>query len=360
MSRSDTNNAQPVWNKLSDATLVQGTPPDIKESDSPWYVRLLLALCGWMAALFLLGFIAFSFADILENPVAAFTTGGLMIAIAFAILRLPRNAFLQHLMLAVSLAGQVLMVFAIFTELGEDHLAYAWGMITIMQLLLALFMTDFVHRVWSAFATAIAFSITLQLLHLPAIECAAILLVSCYLVLNEFHYPSQIRTFQALYYGLILALIAIKCSALFTSHPLHWITGEKSSIPYPWLDELLLAAALFYLVFTLLGRYYQPRFTILTFSILLSTLLIGTLSMQAQGITVAIAIMLLGFAVSNTILLGLGIVSLLFYSSTYYYQLHASLLDKSKTLLILALSLLVLRYLIMRFTADKKETTHVS
>lgn len=354
------NNKLELWSKLADADLVQGTAIDAEESDSPWYINLLLALSGWIAALFLFAFIAISFADILENRLATFITGGLMIAIAFITLRLPKNEFLQHLMLAFSLAGQALMVFAIYADTSEDNLVYAWGMITIMQLLLALLMPDFVHRVWSAFATAIAFSITLQLLQLPAMESGVILLLSCYLVLNEFHYPTQIRKFQALYYGLILALIVLKSTALFTAHPINWITGAKSNIPYPWLDELLLAAVIFYLVFNLLQRYRQPRFTIFTLLILFCTLLLCALSMQVQGITIAMAIMLLGFAVSNTILLSLGIVSLLFYSSTYYYQLHTSLLDKSKTLLILALALLVLRYLIVRFTVDKKEPPHAS
>ncbi|MFT6987484.1 MAG: putative membrane protein [Psychromonas sp.] len=360
MPSAKTKNKQPLWDQLADADLLQGTPPEIGESDSPWYIKLLLALSGWIAALFLFAFIATGFADILENRLAAFITGGLLIAIAFALLRLPKNEFLQHLMLAVSLTGQALMVFAIYADTTQDKLVYVWGMITIMQLLLALMMPDFVHRVWSAFATAIALSITLKFLDLPAIESAVILFLSCWLVLNEFHYPTQIRKFQALSYGFILALIALKSVALFTYHPINWITGTSATTPYPWLDELLLAAVMLYLVFNLIQRHQKPLFTIFTLTTVLATLLLCALSMQAQGITVAMAIMILGFSASNSILLSLGIVSLLFYSSSYYYQLHASLLDKSQTLLILGCVLLILRYLLLRFRADKKETPHAS
>lgn len=357
MSSSDTNT---LWDKLRDAALVQGTPPDIKASDSPWYIKLLLAFSGWMAALFLFAFIALGFAEILENRLATFIAGGVLIASAFVILRLPRNEFLQHLMLAVSLAGQALMVFALYADTAGDNLFYVWGMIAIMELILALIMPDFVHRAWSAFAFAIALAITLQLRYLPAIESAIILFLASWLVLNEFNYPTQIRKFQALSYGLILALITLKSVALLTYHPNNWITGENTNRSYPWLDELLLAGVVLYLVFSLLRRYQKPLFTVFTLATLLATLLLCALSTQMQGLTVAIAIMLLGFSVSNRILLSLGIASLLFYSANYYYQLHATLLDKSQTLLIIAIVLLILRYLIVRFSADKKETSHGS
>ena len=47
-------------------------------------------------------------------------------------------------------------------------------------------------------------------------------------------------------------------------------------------------------------------------------------------------------------LLGLGIASLLFYISSYYYLLDATLFAKAQTLLIVGLVLLAVRWLMVR------------
>lgn len=68
--------------------------------------------------------------------------------------------------------------------------------------------------------------------------------------------------------------------------------------------------------------------------------------------------MLLGFASSNRVLLGLGVTSLLFYISSYYYTLEATLLVKSRTLLIVGLLLLAARWLMTRVIAPASEARH--
>jgi uncharacterized membrane protein len=55
-------------------------------------------------------------------------------------------------------------------------------------------------------------------------------------------------------------------------------------------------------------------------------------------------IMLLGFSASNRILLGLGIIALLFFVSSYYYLLDSTLLVKATTLLSVGVILLGTRW----------------
>jgi hypothetical protein len=102
-----------VWSELSVAGIVQGEMPSTHEIESPWYVKVLLAFSGWLAALFVLGFIWAGYVFIVKSNTASLVTGGLMIAAAYAILRMPKNEFFEHVALAVSLAGQALMIFAI-------------------------------------------------------------------------------------------------------------------------------------------------------------------------------------------------------------------------------------------------------
>ena len=44
-----------LWNDLSSQGLVSGDVPSDENIESPWYVRLLIGLSGWIAALFMLG-----------------------------------------------------------------------------------------------------------------------------------------------------------------------------------------------------------------------------------------------------------------------------------------------------------------
>ncbi len=75
--------------------------------------------------------------------------------------------------------------------------------------------------------------------------------------------------------------------------------------------------------------------------------------------TAGMVVMLLGFAGGNRVLLGLGIVSLLFYISSYYYLLDATLLAKAQILLIVGLVLLAVRWLLLHPIPGGKEATDV-
>lgn len=42
----------PLWQALSQQQLVSGEAPEGAEVNSPWFVKLLLAVAGWLAASF--------------------------------------------------------------------------------------------------------------------------------------------------------------------------------------------------------------------------------------------------------------------------------------------------------------------
>jgi uncharacterized membrane protein len=65
-----------------------------------------------------------------------------------------------------------------------------------------------------------------------------------------------------------------------------------------------------------------------------------------------------GFFCANRVLLGLGIVSLLFYISSYYYLLDTTLLDKSQSLLVVGLILLFVRWLMHTIIPVQNEAEH--
>lgn len=350
---------EPLWTTLLQAGLVQGSAPEADRLESPWYVKGLLAFSGWLAALFLLGFIAVAFQFILKSGAVSFITGAAMIGGAFAILRIPKNEFFEHLGLAVSLAGQALVVWGIF-ETTEKNDELAWVLIALLQVPLAVVMPNFVHRVFSSFVAAFAFAMALSSIGVPYVFSGIVMFLAASLWLNEFRYPQHMRKIRAISYGLVLALIQLKGSALFAYASMSWRSGRNASELWvqPWMGEVLTGVVTLYVVWQLLQRHGHAITDRLTITALLATLLLCAVSLEAGGITAGMVIMLLGFAGGNRVLLGLGIASLLFYISSYYYLLDATLLDKALTLLIVGFVLLAVRWVMLRITSVEKETKH--
>ena len=65
------------------------------------------------------------------------------------------------------------------------------------------------------------------------------------------------------------------------------------------------------------------------------------MSLLAPGVAIGISIMLLGFANAHRLLTVFGVVTLIFYTSSYYYQLDTTLLVKSLSMLALGVALLI-------------------
>jgi hypothetical protein len=358
-----TQNTQ-VRAKLLQAGLIEGAAPETGKLDSPWYVKVLLGFSGWLAALFLLCFIGIGFDLIITNSTATFITGGLMIVGAFALLRISKNEFVENLALAVSLAGQALVVFALFDGFGLDRII-VWLLVALLQVSLALVMPNFVHRVFSSFVAALAFNMVLSFWGLHYAVGGIVLFMAALCWLYEFSHPQQMRAKQAIGYGLVLALMLFKGTTLYGYHRMiDWLDGDF--VPNglelwnkPWLDEIITGMVVLYVVWHILQRYGQPVSERISMTALLGTVLLCVVSMKVQGITIGMVIMLLGFAGANRVLLGLGIMSLLFYISFYYYILNTTLLAKSQTLLIVGLVLLFVRWLMLNIVPMNKEAEHV-
>lgn len=350
--------AEEIWMALRAAGLVQGTGPELETSETPWFVKVLLAFSGWFAALFLLGFLAIGLASLVESSTASMITGSVLIGAAFALLRMSKNEFVEHLALAVSLAGQLLVAMAIW-KFARGHESMVWLLVALFQALLAVLMPNFVHRVFSAFISASSLAIALALMRVPYLFSGIILFPAAWLWLNEFRLPKQLKIIQAVGYGLVLALIPLAGATALGFGNLHWYSTQ-TTLPWvrPWMGELLAAGALLYVVWNLLQRHGQRLSGSVVVLVLAATAVIGAASMAAKGVSVGIVILLLGFAGGNRVLLGLGVASLLFYISSYYYTLEATLLAKAQTLFIVGLVMLAARWLFLRLPVAGTEAKH--
>lgn len=342
-----------LWTKLQDHDLVVGEQPASGEIDSPWYVKTLMAVSAWIASILLFIFIALVFDDLFDSVAACLIIGGLMVAGAFIIFRQQGSDFFEHLGLAASLAGQVLIAIAVF-QMTDESWFWIWTLGAVFQVVLSITMSHFLHRVFSSFFAAIAFSMALYEVGIAYLFGCVVMFIGAWIWLNEFSSPRYQKMFNAIGYGLVLAMIQIKGTGLFVPRELLWDATVTDYGIRPWMGEALSCAVLLFVVWRLLKKYHVGLTSPIALMAFSSTLLIGLVSLEANGITVGLMILVLGFSSSNRVLMGLGIVSLLSYVSAYYYFLDVTLLEKSMTLLILGLVLLLIRWTLVHCSLFKK------
>lgn len=350
---------QEVWAQLIATDVVHGEMADSGAVESPWYIKVLLGFSGWVAAIFLMAFIALGAKIFLDSATAALVIGCLMVGVAYTTLRLAKNEFLEQLAFAISLAGQAWIIFSFF-EFSDKNFPRLWIMTGTLQVVLAALMPNFLHRVFSTCGAAVAFSIALVQLNIPYLLNSVLMLIAAWLWLNEFRYPQQIKKNQAIAYGLVLALIPLKGTMIFGYDLLDWSGNINRVEPWikPWMGEVLTGLVTLYVVWQLLQRHYPSLLHRVPLALLVATFLLCIAALEARGITCGIIILMLGFSASNRVLMGLGIVSLLFYISAYYYLLDTTLLNKSISLLAIGTGLIILRWLITRFIAQQQEPKH--
>jgi uncharacterized membrane protein len=335
-----------VWNLLHLSQIVTGEPPTV-DSPSPWYVRALLGIAGWIAAFFALGFIGVGFSFIVRSASASVITGIVVIGGAYALFRAAgKNDFAAQFGVAASFAGQALIVFGIMS--GSGRLAGQWFMIAALEAALVWLLPNFVHRVWAAYAAGTATAMALAASGAYFLSVGLLAAAVADIWLNEFAWARRSSLVRPLGYGLTLALIQVQATVfrrpmledLFysSSPPPDWVPS--------WVGATLPAAVLFVVVWRLLARARHPMSRASALMSLLAAIAVGVVSFRAPGIATGLMIVVLGHANGNHSLSSLGIVALLLYISAYYYLIELTLLAKSFALAIAGTVLLVLRWVL--------------
>jgi hypothetical protein len=343
-----------LWMKLEKNDLVQGDMPAMDLVKSPWYIKMLLAISGWLGAIFLLGFFVAVFSVLLGVSTVSFFMSLPLLLIGYYILRAPNNEFYEHLGLAISLAGQMLFVVSIIEWESAELI---WLTVGIFQLILTYIMPSFLHRISSSFFAVLSSSASLAIIGMPHILGSFLIFPIAWICLHEFSFVGQYKRMKGLMYGLVISLLLLKCSHLFITDLTNVLLSEKGAlITIPsWASYLIYILAVIFCAWQLLSSNLltiQPKFTKV---ILLFTLILGIATCEAQGIGAGLVVLVLGFAHSNRILLGLGVISLLVYSSSYYYLMEETLLFKSGILLGIAVLMLTSRLLMNKVIPQDKD-----
>ena len=322
-----------------------------EEVITPWYIKILMGFCGWLAAIFTLGFLGLGIESLFDKPIGLSVLGVLMIVGSFAILSSSKSEFVEHLGLAVSFAGQALIVFALFTSFESQRL-FSWFALTLMCCFLAFLMPSYIHRMMSAYFATLCLSYFMFVAEFSSFFSSIVLFFVALMWLYEFTFSHQVRKLQSVAYGAVFGLIQFKTSILFARHGQTWAEESLPSVNQ-WIDEGLNVLVLLYILYVLIKHKKllldasQKR---LGLAVVL-LLCIGTF--YANGIVSGIVVIVIGFAIQNKALLVLGILSAIVNLSSYYYLLDITLLSKSFILGGLGGACMILAYMSKRLSDQK-------
>lgn len=347
--------AQDLWSRIASAGLTVGEMP-AEEAHTPWYVRVMLGIAGWLAAGFLLGFVGAAFAAVVQSKTLAILVGSIVITAAYAVFRVaPRNDFSGMFALAVSFAGQTLVAFGVFGVFERSITGSGpYWTFALIEASLAVVMPNYIHRVVSAFGAAFAFVYACEVSGAHALAAGVVAASVAFVWLQEGRFGRLTSAASPIGYGLTLALIQVEGMASWR-HSLAMLLQEKPVLgASPWIGEALVAAALLASVWLLLKRGGWEPGEGRTLMSLAATAVVGAASFKAPGIAGGLMIVLLGFGNGNRVLAGLGIASLLFYVSSYYYLLDGTLLAKSAVLAATGAALLGVRWVVLNIVLPKE------
>ena len=316
----------------------------LQQHGSPWWLQILQGIAAWIASLFIIS--AFIGPILAVSDGSTIKAGVAVILLAGSIwLATRRQEFVQHLSVAVALAGQGLLVYTLYELFNHvDAAAYACAVITALLLLSPL------NQLHQRLSISIALICLLSLLHSATVvalgsnvlAAGAILLWCSRLKWAGIRHADKLKSLLEVttLAGLCLALMGQCLPMLDLSD---WL-GNKLDVAralYSALGSVILISTVFWL-----SRFatVPSRLALITITTALCVLLY-----PASGLLVSTALMLACFYGGSTRWILLCLLSMLVAISQFYYQLQLNLLHKSAILALSGLVLLAAWWLLQRY-----------
>ena len=299
--------------------------------DFPWYVRVLIGVGAWFAAGFFIAFL--SMADLVTWSGESLLPWGLgFVVVATLLRRSTRHTFHAQLALALSVAGHGM------TYGGVDDLLGGLGWVALVAVLLCAaeypLNRDWLNRFLSVLV-AIALVVA-WVVHFEAPELLHVFVfaevVGIGVLFTGRRVPSACRP---LAYALAMAL---PMTLLLT------ISAWDIAMPW-WPSSVVLAAWLIWLYGWCAGEASLLRREPMVVAIVATALLGG---FSNPGLLAAVGLLVLGYAMADPVLSGLGLAFVPTFIVAYYYDLDVGLDLKSWVLMGSGAVLLAVRWHLSR------------
>lgn len=339
-----THNTLPA--KLEQAGIIDATKAQqLKQSGSPWWLQLLLGFTAWIASILIISSFIGPLLAFADNNTVQILAAVILLATAIW-LATQVQEFLQQMSVAIALAGQGLLVYALYDLFSQQDDVPRYACALISSLLLFSPLNQLHQRV----SLTIAVSCLLSLTHsAPAIAVISSLLAAVAVLLwcsrPGWAAMAHSARLKSLLEVITLAALGLtlfgQCLLVIDSS--HWLDDKLALARalYSALGSILLISTVFWL--SRLATV-PSRLALLTLTTLLCVLLY-----PASGLLASTALMLACFYGCSYRWLALCLLSMLFALSQFYYSLELNLLHKSGLLAVSALLVLAAWLLLQRY-----------
>jgi hypothetical protein len=314
---------------------------------TPWFVRALAGFGAWLAALFILAFLALGV--MWGKEVGAIILGLLCCGTATLVRRGARDVFLTQLTLAFGLTGQGLLLGGVGSLTDSLEATAAFAILLFVVLLLVF--PDSVLRFFSAWGAPLALLLLLRRVASGLVVDVALVGLVALAHLLFLHQGRLQRgrlgeVVTPAGFGLVTAIFSV---LLLRTFNLHESLFKESLAGAPaGVVTLGLAAVTLYTVLRMLDETGLKPGGVAGVTAFVALVLLALLTLRTPGIIAAAGVLVLAFHRRNVELLGLAVVFVLTFGVSYYYSLTLSLLAKSLALMGSGLLLLGLRLFILR------------
>ena len=329
-------------------------------NDHPWFLQLFFGVSGILASLFFVGFLSLLLdsTGALDSMPALLIIGASLNAAGFALFRNKQggdNTFISSLAFAISIAGQAYIAFALLSNDLPQPLD-AW-LFLLAQGVMTFIVPNRVYRILGSLVTLSLMVYLLNYYHLPEVSLGLLALIAIVTNLQRDtllqQTPTQWRAgsfdiIKAMDYASALMLLCVSVYFIAAEYG-NSFNGYNAPFSYHYyLAQGLLILASLYAAYLILKRY---RVTLLSTAggiIVCAIIVLGITSVYVSGLLATSLIIIIAMANSQRALLAIAIIALVSYIFWYYYQLDTSLLIKSLSMLIVGLTMLMVRWLLIK------------
>lgn len=294
------------------------------ENKSSLAIKVLSIFGGFLATLAFLGFLAI--AGLYESEFGLLIFGIGFIISAIWLNKVYDKLIIDTFSISTYVIGFALLAFGLLElNVDENIVTILISMIAVTSLFITQnYILSFISvlTITGSFLTLIISNDLYNLIHL---YIAVNTLILTYLFLNEAKIISSNRKLSKLYNPVRIGLIF---SLLFGLVAI----GKRDLIPisqnHLWISSIVMIFVIMYLVYSIakINEIESVKSKILIYS-LSGLILISTIF--SPSISGAMVIILLSFLVNHKTGLVIGIISLIYFVSQYYYDLNFTLLTKS-------------------------------
>lgn len=284
----------------------------------PWYVSVVLGGAGWLASFFTLFWVVILFEP--DTPPAIATLGAIMLGGGFGLYSIDRdNAFFEQLALALSLAGQLALMYAV-AEAADAAVVVA-AFTTVLSLAMVLWLPNHFAKMLSTFFACIAWALFVRIGWWGE---------------NLFDQTRFAVSLLPALLGWLVIWVPVGVGLHFMVEREHeWMATERRRVARPALTGLMLGLSM--------GTWASEPFAALPFGPPPAEVPVNWLTLwPLLGVAAALFAGACAFRLNNRAMIGVAIAGALLHVVQFYYLLGVRLVVKSYIMLVLGVTMLLL------------------